>query len=110
MADTLNTQPQPTITPRAIPVSDHIKVVIRNRKQVLFDDTVKALTSQNDTGIFDILPEHSNFISVLKDSITLHKIDGTKEKIPLQNGVIKVKDCDVHCYIDLLTTGANQAK
>lgn len=85
------------------PVLDHIHVMVRNRKQLLFEGDVKAVTSKNDTGVFDILPEHSNFISVLKESITLHKMDGTEQKIALNNGVIKVKDSGVRIYIDLLT-------
>jgi hypothetical protein len=89
-------------------VSDRIHVMVRNRRQILFDDDVKAVTSINDTGLFDVLPEHSNFISVLKDSIKLHKMDGTEEVITLKNGVMKVKDSGVKCYIDLLTTVINQ--
>ncbi len=101
-------QPTQSNTPPEAPVEhvalDKIHVMIRNRRQLLFDDDVKAVTSKNDTGIFDVLPEHSNFISVLKEAITLHKIDGTEEVIPLKNGVMKVKDSGVKCYIDLLTT------
>ena len=100
------TIPQPTAS--EVPVQnvalDKIHVMIRNRRVLLFDDDVKAVTSKNDTGIFDVLPEHSNFISVLKESITLHKMDGTEEVIQLKNGVMKVKDSNVKCYIDLLTT------
>jgi F0F1-type ATP synthase epsilon subunit len=109
MADT-NIQPhqQPPPEPVRAIASDKIHVMVRNRRQLLFDEDVKAITSKNDTGIFDILPEHSNFISVLKESITLHKMDGTEQVIPLQNGVIKVKDSGIKCYIDLLTSEGNK--
>lgn len=109
MSDQPNQQiPHPPQSPAVIPVAESIHVMVRNRKQLLFDDDVKALTSKNDTGIFDVLPEHSNFISVLKESIKLHKMDGTEQVIPLQNGLIKVKDSGVKCYIDLLTQVANK--
>ncbi|MBA3724701.1 MAG: hypothetical protein H0W89_07530 [Candidatus Levybacteria bacterium] len=85
-----------------------IHLMVRNRKQILFDGDVKALTSKNDSGIFDVLPEHANFISVLKESITIHTLDGKKQAIPLNNGVIKVKDRAVRCYIDLLTAEAQK--
>lgn len=101
-------QPHPVQNPGPAPVLDKIHVMVRNRRQLLFDDTVKAVTSVNDTGVFDILPEHSNFISVLKEYIKLHKLDGTEQIIPLQNGVIKVKDSGVKCYIDLLTAEPNK--
>ena len=104
-------QPTQQTTAPEVPVQhvalDKIHVMIRNRRTLLFDDDVRAVTSKNDTGIFDVLPEHSNFISVLKESITLHKMDGTEEVIQLKNGVMKVKDSNVKCYIDLLTTVIN---
>lgn len=110
MSDTpIQQPPHQSQPPQVAPVaSDKIHVMVRNRSRLLFDDFVKAVTSKNDTGIFDILPEHSNFISVLRESITLHKIDGTEQVIPLQNGVIKVKDNGIRCYIDLLTAEGNK--
>lgn len=111
MSDQLTNQiPHPSQPPAVAPVADHIHVMVRNRKQLLFDDDVKAVTSKNDTGIFDVLPEHSNFISVLKESITIHKLDGTELVIPLQNGLIKVKDSSIKCYIDLLTADINKVQ
>jgi F0F1-type ATP synthase epsilon subunit len=101
-------QSGPTSTPSPQPVPDRIHVMVRNRRQLVFEDDVKAITSKNDTGVFDVLPEHSNFISVLKESITLHKLDGTKQVITLQNGLIKVKNSSVKCYIDLLSAEINK--
>ncbi len=107
MSDQSTQQPQQT-TPQPTPASDRIHLLVRNRKQVLFDGDAKALTSKNDSGVFDVLPEHANFISVLKESITIHTLDGKKQDIPLHNGVIKVKDRGIRCYIDLLTAEAQK--
>ena len=84
-----------------------IHVMIRNRRQVLIDEDVKAVTSKNDTGVFDVLPEHANFITTIKDSVTIHKLDGTEVKIEASNGVMKVKNFNVKCYIDLISPKAN---
>ncbi len=102
------TQPSQQPTPQPVPASDRIHLLVRNRRQILFDGDVKALTSKNDSGVFDVLPEHANFISVLKESITIHTLDGKKQDIPLNNGVIKVKDRGIRCYIDLLTAEAQK--
>lgn len=99
---------QPVPPPTANAHFDRIRVTVRNRKKIIFDDYVTALTSRNDSGTFDVLPEHSNFISVLRDSITLHLVDGRKIKILLKNGLIKVKDNAIKCYIDLLTANPTQ--
>lgn len=69
---------------------------------ILFDDYVKAVTSKNDTGVFDVLPTHSNFISLITSPLILRKLDGQKQEITFNNGIIKVKDNAIHCYIDLL--------
>lgn len=116
MADT---QPQSTQTPTQPTTpkpseklidptaAEKIHVTVRNRTQILFSDDVKSLTSKNDTGIFDILPEHSNFISLIGGSLIIGKMDGQKQEIPVRNGVIKVKDNAIYCYIDLISKEAN---
>ena len=80
--------------------------MVRNRTQILFDEEVKSVSSKNDTGVFDVLPEHSNFISLISSPLTIRKLDGQKKEITFINGLIKVKDNVVHCYIDLLSQGA----
>lgn len=98
-------QPQPNQVPQVTPkISlEKVHLKVRNRMKILFEGDAKAVTSFNDTGRFDILPGHANFISVLNKEIIVHKIDGTKESITLQNGVMKVKQGEIHCYLDLLT-------
>lgn len=98
-------QPQAT-EPAAAPETIH--VMVRNRKQVLFEDDVTAITSRNDTGIFDVLPEHSNFISVIKEKVLLRKSNGENYEIILSNGIMKVKNNSVKCYIDLIAPEINK--
>jgi F0F1-type ATP synthase epsilon subunit len=84
------------------PSAEKIHVIVRNRNSILFDNDVKSITSKNDTGIFDILPEHSNFISLISSPLILRTADGQKKEITFKNGLIKVKDNAIHCYVDLL--------
>ena len=111
MADTQN-QPTQQSGPSSQPLKSvpapspmKIRVTVRNRTQVVFDGEVKSVSSKNDTGIFDILPEHSNFISLISSPLIVRKLDGQKQEIPFKNGIIKVKDNAIHCYIDLLVKG-----
>ena len=102
MADTTPTQ-QPNVAPVIPnPSPDKIHVTVRNRTRILFDKEVKSVTSKNDTGVFDILPEHSNFISLISSPLILRTLDGKKQEITFKNGLIKVKDNAIHCYVDLL--------
>jgi F0F1-type ATP synthase epsilon subunit len=102
MADQI---PTPDAQPRP---ADSIRVTVRDRKRIVFDKDAKAVTARNDTGTFDVLAQHANFISLVNQSITVHTIDGEKVTIPISNGVLKVKDNGVHCYINLLSTAAQQ--
>jgi F0F1-type ATP synthase epsilon subunit len=94
-------QPSPVVNK---PITDHIHVMVRNRTQILFEGDVESLTSINDTGTFDVLPQHANFISLIKTQLILRPRGGEKKEISFTTGILKVKDTTVHCYIDLLAT------
>jgi len=109
MADTIAQQQSQKASSKTNPPGEKIRVTVRNRTQILFDDYVKSLSSKNDTGVFDILPEHSNFISLISSPLILRKIDGHKQEITFNNGLIKVKDNAIHCYVDLLSKDVRTA-
>ena len=77
-----------------------ITVIVRNKETVLFEDKVAAVTSYNDKGIFDILPEHENFISLIKQSVILHKKIGENLEIKIDNGVVGVYKDNVFFYVN----------
>lgn len=95
-------QQQPGQNATVKPSKEKIRITVRNRMRILFDDEVKSLTSKNDSGIFDVLPEHSNFISLITSPLILRTPDGKKQEITFKSGLLIVKDNRIHCYIDLL--------
>jgi F0F1-type ATP synthase epsilon subunit len=103
-------QPNPTPPAQVNPAAEKIHIRVRNRTRVLFDGDAKSITSKNDTGVFDVLPEHSNFISLITSPLTIRTLDGQKQEITFNNGIIKVKDNSARCYIDLLSKEANTPK
>jgi len=76
-----------------------IYVEIKNKEGAIFEGEVKALTSINERGIFDILPLHENFISVIKDHLTIHKTNGEKQDIKITQGVVRVVENKVSVYV-----------
>jgi F-type H+-transporting ATPase subunit epsilon len=64
---------------------------IITRQGVLFNSEIKSLSSRNDRGPFDVLREHAQFISIIKDKITIRMPDGKVQEIPVDNGVMRVK-------------------
>lgn len=80
-------------------ISDSLFVMVRSRDKTFFNDKVKAISSFNEKGPFDILPKHANFISIIKDSVVLHKETGEKEEIIIEGGVIRAFENHVNVFI-----------
>lgn len=79
-----------------------IKIVGRNK--IYFDEYVTAVTSVNEKGVFDILPTHANFISIIKDTLTIHKKSGERQEFKFPVGVLKVFHGKVTVYLDTIST------
>jgi len=80
-------------------VKSVIHVKIRDLVHTVFEGDVMAITSTNEKGVFDILSSHSNFISLIKDRITLTHLDGTKQQINLNTGVIRNVNNSVEVFL-----------
>lgn len=78
-----------------------IFVVVRTKEGVTFKDKVKAVTSYNEKGPFDVLPEHENFISLINQHLVIHTMDGKENEIKVDNAVIKVYKNEVHIFLGL---------
>lgn len=83
-----------------MPDEPTIHVIIRTRQDVIYDGRVTALSSLNDTGPFDVLPEHANFISIVKDMVTLHFPNDQKQLFRLQTGILHVEENEIKLYIE----------
>ncbi len=68
----------------------------------MYEGDVKAITSHNDKGPFDVLAQHANFISLIKDSLTIHKTDGTKQDMKVDSGIIKVENNQMEIYLGII--------
>ena len=77
-----------------------INVVVRNRNTILFQDKVKAVTSYNDKGVFDIMPEHISFISIIKNSVIIHKSKNESQEIKINNGIVRVYKNSAFFYVN----------
>lgn len=78
-----------------------LSVTIKNREKILLQTTAKAVSSWNEKGVFDILPEHAHFISIIKQHITIHPVDAEKHHMPIDTGLLCVWDNTVSVYLDI---------
>lgn len=75
-----------------------LQVVVRNRKKTFVDEDAFSLTSYNEKGLFDILPYHENFISLISKML---KIKTIKKDITMQfdSAVLLVQNDFVHVFV-----------
>lgn len=98
---------QPPLNPQ-VPKDRLLHVSIRNREKIIYDSAALAVSSVNDKGVFDILPEHINFITMIKDSLTIHKPDKTDQEYKIRTGLMRVQKNIVEIYVGLAGQQAPQ--
>ncbi len=78
-----------------------ISVTIFGLESVIYQGRVSALTSVNEKGKFDVLPLHSNFISIVKDYLILHERQGSEKEFKLSRGVLRIVNNEVTIFLGL---------
>ena len=76
-------------------------VSIKSKERNLFDGMAHTLTSKNEHGVFDILPLHTNFITLLSDYVILDKGLPTEKKFELEKGVLYIMSNKVDIHIGI---------
>ncbi len=79
--------------------SNLLTVTIKDPKSQIFNGEVLSITSTNKKGKFDVLPLHSNFISLIKDFVIVREQNKKEITIPLQSGVLRVGGDKVNILI-----------
>lgn len=66
-----------------------------------FKGKAEAVSSQNRLGNFDILPEHTNFITLIFGNLTIHTPDKKKFTYQFERGVLEVSENRVNIFLGL---------
>lgn len=67
-----------------------------------FEGPAESLSAENDTGPFDILAQHKNFMTLLKPcTITVRVPQRPDFNLPIQQGVMHVKADKVTVFLDV---------
>ena len=74
---------------------------IRARDGVVYQGKVKSVTSFNERGKFDILPEHANFISLIKDQIVIKDEHDDIKQIKIDVGLLRTRENKVEIYLGI---------
>lgn len=74
---------------------------IRDRETDIFEGPVSSLTSYNEKGKFDVLPQHTNFISIIAKELIYRDLAGKTHEIKITNGIIRVQHNKVRIYLGI---------
>lgn len=78
----------------------HVKVY--SPYKVYFDSDAKAISGENATGPFDILPHHHPFISILKPcELVVQGLTGDSSRIRISGGIMHVKADKVQVFLQV---------
>jgi hypothetical protein len=69
---------------------------------IYFEGQAFSISAENDTGLFDILPKHHNFMCLLKPcTIVIRTAKGEEQKIDIGGGLMHVKADKVTVFLDI---------
>lgn len=69
--------------------------------EVLWEGEAVSLSAENTTGPFDILPQHANFITILKGSPIVIKTKDGEKSFSFSRSLLFAKENEVKVYADI---------
>lgn len=85
--------------PNLSATNTQLEVTIRNPQQVVYSGKADSITSANETGPFDILPMHANFITIIKENVIVHQKGQKDITVPLDEGIMKVYENTINIFL-----------
>jgi F0F1-type ATP synthase epsilon subunit len=76
-----------------------LTVTVKSTKKEEFNGLARSITSTNYKGKFDILPYHTNFITLIKEFIIIREQNNKELTMPIQSGIIRVYEDKVNILI-----------
>lgn len=105
MADREETTAKETLEKKGKPVKSGDKSVMHVKVyspfKIYFDEEAVSISASNETGPFDILPGHHNFMTLLNASDILVRSSRGDQKIHITRGIMHVKADQVTVFLDV---------
>lgn len=78
-----------------------LKITIHDAEKIVYEGTADSISSYNERGVFDILPYHTQFIAIIKKSITVHKKGEEKKEFTIDVGIVEVLRNEVNVFLGI---------
>ena len=89
-------------TTQAAPiVKQTIHIKVYSPFKVYFDEMAHSISAINESGPFDILPQHHNFITYLKPCELAINTPRGLQRIRISRGIMHVKSDQVIVFLDI---------
>lgn len=87
--------------PKPGSAQDQMHIKVYSPFQTYFDGDAKSITGINDTGQFDILPKHHNFLTLLNAGDLIIQTVRGPQRIQISRGLMHVKADQVVVFLDI---------
>lgn len=82
-------------------VAEKMHVKIHSPFRTYFDGNATSVSAANDTGPFDVLPEHHRFMTILNEGELTLRNDDKEQKYKIDRGIMHVRDNQVTIFLDV---------
>lgn len=76
-------------------------LIVRDTESTIFNGSVDRISSFNEVGPFDVYPMHANFISILRQGVTLYSQKEVIKEMKFEQAVLKVKADNAHIFLGI---------
>lgn len=83
------------------PSSEKIVISVLSPEETLYSGEATALTCHNADGDFDVLPLHTNFISLIDEYVIIHMLNGEKRKITIGKALMKAIENNITILLNI---------
>jgi len=84
--------------------SEVINISVLSPEETLYHGQARALTCHNEDGDFDLLPLHTNFISLIDKYVIIHLPNGEQKKITIDKALMKAIGNNVTILLNINLT------
>ncbi len=81
-----------------------LKLTILSPDETIFEGEVHTISCHNPKGSFDVLYEHTNFMSMVDTQVTIVDMEGKSRDIPIEQALIQVIDNVVTILVNVQFT------
>ncbi len=83
------------------PSAEIINISVLSPEETLYSGQARALTCHNEDGDFDVLPLHTNFISLIDKYVIIHMTNAEKKKITIGKALMKAIENNITILLNI---------